>query len=92
MDQLQKGLWYSPVVLPNRLSENVQDIQQGHKIHYESHEKPVSGINCRRKIFTWSESQKRHNPGSCTFALTIWNRNDTIQLYTKEVHYKFTKS
>ena len=38
VDWLQKGIWYSPANLDNRLLQNVQDIRQSHKVHREDQE------------------------------------------------------
>ena len=46
--------------LDNRMSENVQDIRQSHKIHYGNTEKQESEINSRGKNFSRGESPERH--------------------------------
>ena len=57
MDRLQNGLSYGPTNLDNRMSKNIQNIKQGHKLHYKSHEKLESGIDSRR-----TNSRKGKNP------------------------------
>ena len=60
---LQKDLWYGPANLDNRMSENVQNIQQRQKFHHKSHGKLESGID-NWKTNPWrGENLKRHLPG-----------------------------
>ena len=49
MDWLQEGIWYGPANTDDRISENVQNIQQSHKLYNRTHERQESGINSGRK-------------------------------------------
>ena len=44
LDWLQRGIWYGPVKLDNKLPQNVQNIRWSHKLHPKSHENLVSGM------------------------------------------------
>ena len=59
IDRLQNRLWYGLAHLDNRISENVQNIQQIHKLHDESHERLEGGIYCWRTKSSRSENRKR---------------------------------
>ena len=85
---LQKGLWYGPTILNSRLSENVQDIWQSHKIHLRSHKKLESGINSRKKR---GENPEGNLPRRCTFVITVWNSNAYLESTlgaTNSLNYK----
>ena len=47
-------------------------------------DKPKSGINNRRKNFSWCENLERYFSGSFSFAIIICNSNDSTQLDTYE--------
>ena len=49
VDRLQKGIWYDPAKLDNKLAQNVQDIRRSHKLHRENHGNLGSEIDNRRK-------------------------------------------
>ena len=50
-------------ILDSRLSENVQDLRQSHKIYQRSYEKLESEINCRRKSLAKVKIQKGISQG-----------------------------
>ena len=54
LDWLQKGIWYGPTKLDNKLPQNVQNIRWSHKLYQENHENLQSGIDSRRKKLSWS--------------------------------------
>ena len=76
-----KRLWNSPAKLDSRLSENIQDIRQSHKIHPRSLEKQVSCIG-RRKNNCRSKNPEWYFQGRYAFAITICNNNNATRLNT----------
>ena len=49
LDWRQKGIWYGPAKLHNKLPQNVQNIRWSHKLYWENHENLESGIDSRRE-------------------------------------------
>ena len=70
---LQKGRWYGPAKVNNKLSLNVQNISWSHKLYRENHENLESGIDSRRKKLSWSKDPKRYFSRRCTITVTIHN-------------------
>ena len=78
----------------NRMSENVQNIRQSHKLHHESHEKLESGISSMKKPLAEVKHQwgifKRDSPSPLLFVLAIMPIKYIFRKWTGG--YKFTKS
>ena len=72
----KKAYLYGPTKLNNWLFQNEQNIRQNHK------EKPYSGIDSKKNMFSWSENRDWCLLGSCSITITIYNRNDAIQSNT----------
>ena len=53
------------------MSENVQNIQQTHKLHYKSHRNLKRVINCKRTNPSGGENPKRHPSGKLPLATVI---------------------
>ena len=86
LDRLQKGIWYGSAKLDNKLSQNVQNITQNHKLHRKNHEKLDSWINNRRKKLGWNKDPKRDFPRRCTVTPTIHNCHDATKPHTQKMH------
>ena len=69
-------------MLDNRQSQNVLDSRQSRKVYRENHEKLESGIDYKRKKFSWGENPKRYTPGRCAINITICNSYDATQSRT----------
>ena len=82
MDLLQKDIWYGPAKLDDRLSENVQDIQQSHKAYQGNHERLGSGTDSKKKKLSWGENPEKYLPGRCAITIIICNSNDATELHT----------
>ena len=78
----QKGLWYGPAKLYNRLPQNVQNIRRSHKVYREYHVKLESGIDSRSIKLSWGENQERDVRGRCVITITICNWDDDSELHT----------
>ena len=48
MDWLLENLWYGPANVDDKMSENVQNIQQKYKLHHKCHGKLEDGIDSGR--------------------------------------------
>ena len=79
MDSLQSSQLYGPANL-DKVSENVKDIRQNHKLHHGIHEKLSNGINSGGKKFIRNENTEKHLPGRCAFAITTCHSNKATQL------------
>ena len=86
LDWLQKGIWYGPAKLDNKLPQNVQDIRSSHKLYRENYENLKSGIDSRRAKLSWSEDPERYIPGRCNITITICNSDDTSQPHTQDLN------
>ena len=73
---LQKGIWYGPAKLHNKLPQKVQNIRWTNKLYRENHENLESGIDCRREKLSWNEGPKRYISKQCIITVTIHNCND----------------
>ena len=82
MDWDKKVWWHGPIILDNRLSENVQGIRKIHKTHHGSHETQENGINKSSTNTCWGQNPMRHFPGRIDLAITICYSNGATQLYT----------
>ena len=76
LDWLQKGIWYSPAKLDDKLPQNVQNIKWSHRLYRENHENLESGIDSRREKLSWSEGPMRYISKRCTITITIHNCDD----------------
>ena len=90
----KKSQWYNPANLDSKLSENVQDIQQSHKIHHGSHEKLECRIDSRRKNFSRDEKIQRgifqeDVLSLLLFVIAMIPLNSILRKCTGD--YKFTK-
>ena len=68
--RLQKGIWYDSAKLDNRLSQNVQDIQQMHKVYQKYR------TDSRRKKLNRGENPERDLPERYATTITICNDGD----------------
>ena len=72
--------WYGHTKLNNRLSQNVQDTQQSHKVYRENYEKQESVTDSRRKKLSWGENLEREIfQERCAITTTICNWNDATE-------------
>ena len=83
LDWLQKSIRYGPVKLDNRISKCTRYPTKSWS-HRRNHKKLVSGINSRKKKFTWDENPERYIPGRCTITITIGNSDDATQSNSKK--------
>ena len=88
MDLQQNGVQYGPTKLDNKLSENVQDIKQSHKLYRENYENLENWIGSKKENLCRSKCSECYIPGRCTITITICNKYDTTQQYTKEMHWR----
>ena len=65
--------------LDERLSQNVQNTRQSHKVYRENHGKLESKIDSRRKKLIW-----RENPGRCTITINICDRRPDLVIVNKK--------
>ena len=72
----KKACWYGPAKLGNKRPPNIQNIKWSHKLYQKNHENLESGIDCRRKKLSRSESPKRYISRRCTITVTIHNCDD----------------
>ena len=86
LDRLQKGIWYVPAMMDNKLSQNVQNITRNHKLHRKNHAKLESWINSRRKKLSWNKDSKRYFSRRCTVTPTIHNCHDATKPHTQKMH------
>ena len=82
VDWPQKGIWYGPTKLDDRLSQNVQDIRRSDKFYREYHEKLENQTDSRRKKFNKGEKPERDLPGRYTITIAISNSDDTTESFT----------
>ena len=73
LDWLQKGIWYSPAKLDDKLFQNITWI---YKLHRENHENLESEIDSMQKKLSWSKDPKRYFSKKCTINVTIHNCHD----------------
>ena len=83
LDWQQKGKWYDPTKLDNKLPQNVQNIRLSHKLYRENHENLESWIDSRWEKLSWSEEVYSRR---CSITITICNSDDTTQPHTQEMH------
>ena len=76
-DWPQKGIWYGPARLDNKLPQNVQNITWSHKLYRENHENLESGIDSRRKKLRWSKDPKGYISRRCSITVNIHDCHDT---------------
>ena len=76
LDCLQKGKWHGSAKLDNKLPQNVQNITWSHKLYGGNYENMESGIDSRRKKFSWNKDPKRCFPRRCSITLIIHNCHD----------------
>ena len=57
-----KGIWYGPLKLDNKLSKNVQYIQWSHKVYQKYHGKLESQTDGRRKKFNRGKNSEKDLP------------------------------
>ena len=64
-----------------------------HKVHHGSHTKVKSGIDPRKKNFSWYEIPERYLPGRCDFTIIIYNSDIANQSQTSKCteDYRFIK-
>ena len=74
----KKGTWYNPT----KLSQNVLGSWQSYKVYHRKQEKLESGIDNRRKKFTWGEIPERYIPERRAITITICYHNNTNQPHT----------
>ena len=77
-----KSIWYGPA----KLSQNVLDITQSHKVHRGNHEKLESGNDNWSKKLNWGKNPERYIPGRWTITITICDSDNAIQSLTWEMH------
>ena len=83
MDWLQKSIWYGLIKLINRLSQNIQDIRQSHKVYKKYYGKLKSQTDRKWKQINWGQNLERDLPERYTITITISNSDDdTTQLHT----------
>ena len=68
--------------MDNRLSQNVQESRQNHKVHDENHEKLENGTDSGRKKLSWGENPEWYIPGRWAVTITMYNRDDATQPFT----------
>ena len=87
LDWLQKGIWYGPTKLGNKLPQNAHNNRWSHKLYRENHENLESGIDSWRAKFSWREDSKKKNiPRRCTITITIYNCDDATEPLTQKMH------
>ena len=88
LDWQQKGIWYGPTKLNNKLFQNVENIRWSHKLYRENHENLESGIYRRREKFSRNKNPKRYIPRRCTITITIYNCDYATQSHIQKMHWR----
>ena len=83
LDWLQKGVWYGPTRLDNKLPRNVENIRWSHKLYRENHENLKSVIDSRKEKFRWSKDTKMYISKKCPITIIIYNIDDATQPHTQ---------
>ena len=78
-------------MIPPTLSQNVLVIRRSHKVYRENHGNLESGIDRRRKKFSWGKDPERYIPERCSITITLCNNDDATQTHTQEMHWKITR-